>query len=113
MKSGFDREIRIRDRLIAGLMLCCAQICGAQTNAPAAPAPAGAVEGLSQSGGVAAIVQAGEETTLSSQMAGKIKKVNYGLGDNVAAKAVILEFDCEEQDAQLGTRRAGVGLAKI
>lgn len=50
---------------------------------------------------ISVLVTSGDETTLSSQMAGKIKKINYGLGDNVAAKAVVLEFDCEEQAAQL------------
>lgn len=55
---------------------------------------------------ISVLVTSGNETTLSSQMAGKIKKVNYGLGDNVAAKAVILEFDCEEQDAQLQSAEA-------
>lgn len=50
---------------------------------------------------VSVLVTSGDETTLSSQMAGKIKKISYGLGDNVAARAVVLEFDCEEQDAQL------------
>lgn len=55
---------------------------------------------------ISVLVTSGDETTLSSQMAGKIRKVNYGLGDNVAAKAVILEFDCEEQDAQLQSAEA-------
>lgn len=55
---------------------------------------------------ISVLVTSGDETTLSSQMAGKIKKVNFGLGDNVAAKAVILEFDCEEQDAQLQSAEA-------
>jgi len=55
---------------------------------------------------ISVLVTSGDETTLSSQMAGKIKKVNYGLGDNVAAKAVIVEFDCEEQDAQLQSAEA-------
>ncbi len=50
---------------------------------------------------ISVLVTSGDETTLSSQMAGKIKKINFGLGDNVAATAVILEFDCEEQAAQL------------
>jgi RND family efflux transporter MFP subunit len=55
---------------------------------------------------ISVLVTSGDETTLSSQMAGKIRKVSYGLGDNVAAKAVILEFDCEEQDAQLQSAEA-------
>lgn len=50
---------------------------------------------------ISVLVTSGDETTLSSQMAGKIKKINFGLGDNVSAKDVILEFDCEEQVAQL------------
>lgn len=55
---------------------------------------------------ISVLVTSGDETTLSSQMPGKIKKVNFGLGDTVAAKAVILEFDCEEQDAQLQSAEA-------
>jgi multidrug resistance efflux pump len=50
---------------------------------------------------ISVLVVAGEETTLSSQMAGKIKKVNYGLGDNVPSGAVLVEFDCTEQESQL------------
>ena len=50
---------------------------------------------------VAVLIQAGEETTLSSQMGGRILKVNLGLGDAVAAGATIMEFDCSEQLAQL------------
>lgn len=48
---------------------------------------------------ISVLVTSGDETTLSSQMAGKIKKIHFGLGDNVGVKAVLLEFDCEEQDA--------------
>jgi RND family efflux transporter MFP subunit len=55
---------------------------------------------------ISVLVVAGEETTLSSQMAGKIKKVNYGLGDNVPANAVLVEFDCAEQEAQLVAAQA-------
>ena len=50
---------------------------------------------------ISVLVTSGDETTLSSQMAGKIKKIHFGLGDNVAAKDVVLEFDCEEGVAQL------------
>ena len=55
---------------------------------------------------ISVLVTSGDETTLSSQMAGKIKKVSFGLGDNVAAKALIIEFDCEEQDAHLQSAEA-------
>jgi membrane fusion protein, multidrug efflux system len=55
---------------------------------------------------ISVLVTSGDETTLSSQMAGKIKKINYGLGDTVSAKTVMLEFDCEEQVAQLQSAEA-------
>ena len=46
---------------------------------------------------VAVLVVAGEETTLSAQMGGKILRVGVGLGDAVASGALLLEFDCSEQ----------------
>ncbi len=55
---------------------------------------------------VSVLVVAGDETTLSSQMAGKIKKIYFGLGDAVGAGALLIEFDCAEQDAQLQTAEA-------
>ncbi|MEO8203198.1 MAG: efflux RND transporter periplasmic adaptor subunit [Betaproteobacteria bacterium] len=55
---------------------------------------------------ISVLVTSGDETTLSSQMAGKIKKISYGLGDTVNAKAVLMEFDCEEQVAQLESAAA-------
>jgi RND family efflux transporter MFP subunit len=55
---------------------------------------------------ISVLVVAGDETTLSSQMAGKIKKIYFGLGDAVPAGALLVEFDCAEQDAQLQTAEA-------
>lgn len=55
---------------------------------------------------IAVLVVAGEETTLSSQMGGRVLRVNVGLGDTVEAKAVLLEFDCSEQQAQLQSAQA-------
>jgi len=52
------------------------------------------------------LVLATEETTLSSQMAGKIRRIGVGLGDSVAAGAKVIEFDCSEQDAQLRAAQA-------
>ncbi len=49
---------------------------------------------------IAALIAAGEETTLSAQMAGRIKRVDVGLGDPVKKGAPLLEFDCSEQQAQ-------------
>ncbi len=55
---------------------------------------------------IAALIVAGEETTLSSQMAGKIRRVRVGLGDQVEKGAPLVEFDCSEQSAQLETANA-------
>jgi membrane fusion protein (multidrug efflux system) len=55
---------------------------------------------------IAALIVAGEETTLSSQMAGRIRKVGVGLGDQVKKGARLIEFDCSEQQAQLETAQA-------
>ena len=55
---------------------------------------------------ISVLVVAGDETTLSSQMAGKIKKIHFGLGDAVAAGALLVEFDCAEQDSQMQSAEA-------
>ncbi len=55
---------------------------------------------------IAVLVVAGDESTLSSQMAGKIKSISHGLGDGVQRGGAILEFDCSEQDAQLQSAQA-------
>jgi len=70
---------------------------------PAAPPPAPeAARGGSQrdDGEIPVLVRAGEDTTLSSQMAGKIQRVHVGLGDSVRVGAKLIEFDCSEQRAQ-------------
>lgn len=55
---------------------------------------------------VAVLIQAGQETTLSSQMGGRVLKVNVGLGDSVTAGATLIEFDCSEQLAQVQAAQA-------
>lgn len=67
---------------------------------PAAPAK---VEAASE---IAALILASEETVLSSQMAGRIRHVNVGLGDEVRSGATLIEFDCGEQRAQLDAAEA-------
>ena len=64
---------------------------------PEAPAKVESVPG----GEIAALILASEETVLSSQMAGRIRHVNVGLGDEVKSGATLIEFDCGEQRAQL------------
>jgi membrane fusion protein (multidrug efflux system) len=55
---------------------------------------------------ISVLVAPGEESILSSQMAGKIKKIHFGLGDTVKAGELLLEFDCESEEAQLQTAQA-------
>ena len=50
---------------------------------------------------IAALILASEETILSSQMAGRIRQVKVGLGDEAKAGASLIEFDCGEQRAAL------------
>jgi RND family efflux transporter MFP subunit len=57
-------------------------------------------------GEIAALILATEETILSSQMAGRIRKVNVGLGDEAKSGAALIEFDCGEQRAQLASADA-------
>ena len=64
------------------------------------PAPA------STDGEIAVLVAPAEEATLSSQMPGKIKRISVGLGASFPKGAVLVEFDCSEQDAQVQTVQA-------
>ena len=65
------------------------------------PLPAGAANAAAPAQPeVAALILAGEESTLSSQMAGKILRVGVGLGDEVKKGGRLIEFDCSEQYAQ-------------
>lgn len=53
-----------------------------------------------------ALVTADRDATLSAQMAGRIKKVNYGIGQSFGAGAVLAEFDCDESQAKLDALNA-------
>lgn len=81
---------------------------GAPPAAVGVPAPTVAHELLFRADDrdISVLVVPGDETTLSSQMAGKVKKIAFGLGENIPAGAVVLEFDCSEQIAQLGAAEA-------
>lgn len=75
-------------------------VAAAVAAAPAAPTPAPAAKaepGMELS----AMVTADNEATLSAQMAGKIKKIHYGIGQAFAAGAVLADFDCTESEAKL------------
>lgn len=104
MNAVFDNNGRGRAALFGAVLAVLGQSCLAQTAMPGTvAAPSASVEAATpaQAGEVAAIVLASEETTLSAQMAGRILKINYGLGEQAKSKARLLEFDCSEGQAQL------------
>lgn len=55
---------------------------------------------------VAALILASQETTLASQMAGRLRLVGIGLGDEVKKGQRLMEFDCSEQAAQVEAAEA-------
>lgn len=78
------------------LALCVGAAQAAETAKPAA------ASSTSEAGrGLSALVIADKEATLSAQMAGKIKKINYGIGQAFPAGAVLAEFECDEALAKL------------
>lgn len=102
MNAASARQGTGRAALVGAALAFFAQCSWAQTAMPGAPAePEAAAASSAQGGEVAAIVQAGEETTLAAQMAGRILRVRAGLGEQVKAGARLLEFDCSEGQAQL------------
>lgn len=76
---------------------------GAMAIDPRSPLP---VPGIPSESEISVLVIPGEETTLSSQMAGKVLRVHPGLGQQVAAGTVLVEFDCSEQKAQMEAAEA-------
>lgn len=106
MKATFAEQPLGRAALVGGILMIAAHVCAAQSSSPnAASAPTASAVATaanpSQSGEIAAIVQASEETTLSSQMAGRILRIHFGLGEQAKAGSKLLEFDCSEGQAQL------------
>lgn len=55
---------------------------------------------------LSALVTANREATLSAQMAGRIKKIHFDIGQQFAAGAVLVEFDCAEVQAKLDALNA-------
>lgn len=55
---------------------------------------------------VAVLIAADSEATLSSQMAARVKKVNFGIGQGFKPGDVLIEFDCDEQIAKLQSAQA-------
>lgn len=70
------------------------------------PIPAPAAPQAETARELSALVTADQEATLSAQMAGKIGKINYGIGQGFAAGATLVEFDCAEAQAKLDALNA-------
>jgi membrane fusion protein (multidrug efflux system) len=73
---------------------------------PAAPPEKAAPAPEKAEAEIAALILAGEESILSSQMAGRIRVIRVGLGDDFKKGAALIEFDCAEQRAQLNAADA-------
>jgi RND family efflux transporter MFP subunit len=104
-----NRKRRVQNRSLAAVLVAALGL-GPATAPAQAPAPGNAPGKPAlqhqEPAGIALLVHAGEETTLSSQMPGKIQRIHAGLGDTVKAGARLLEFDCSEQSAQQQTAEA-------
>ena len=55
---------------------------------------------------IAVLIAADSEATLSSQMAARVKKVNFSIGQSFKPGDVLIEFDCDEQLAKLQSAQA-------
>lgn len=69
-----------------------------------APAPATTVSADAKD--ISALISAEDDATLSSQMAGRIRAIHYGIGQSFGAGATLAEFDCAEQEARLQSAQA-------
>ena len=80
----------------------------ALAQSPSAPAgtPAAANAEVGGERQLMALVTADSEATLSAQMAGKIKRMRYEIGQSFPAGATLVEFDCAEAQARLEAQQA-------
>jgi membrane fusion protein, multidrug efflux system len=107
------KSMRLISGLIAGGIACAAWACTAFAQPTPKPAPnAGASTAPAaprfpqEQATISALILAGEESTLSSQMSGKIRQIHVGLGESFKKGAKLVEFDCSEQQAQLDSAEA-------
>ena len=92
--------------LIAAFALpLCAAAADAQPIPPAAPSAATVAAGETTAA-LSAMVSADNEATLSAQMAGKISKINFTIGQEFRSGAALVEFDCAEPRAKLDALNA-------
>jgi len=73
---------------------------------PAGPAPAADLPA------VRVLLAPAQETTLSSQLAGRVQAVSVNLGDHFNKGAVLVRFDCHEHTARLKMSQADLAAAR-
>jgi RND family efflux transporter MFP subunit len=73
---------------------------------PPAAKPAASEPARKSEQEISALVVADDDATLSSQMAGRIKRVHPRIGDGFGKGALLVEFDCVEQEARLLSAQA-------
>ncbi len=105
----------------AGLALC-AMLLGAAGAAPPPAAPASPVPASAAAAAAAkpsadpdairVLLAAEIETTLGSQMAGRIRAVNASLGSGFGRGAALVSFDCDEPAARLRMAQAELASAR-
>ena len=62
--------------------------------------------------GVRVLLVADQETTLASQLAGRVREVNASLGSAFKKGDVLVSFDCDEQTARLKMAQADLSSAR-
>lgn len=82
--------------------------CGAWAKEPGQTPPAS----TAADPGVRVLLAPAKETTLSSQIAGRVQEVLVALGDSVTKGKPIVRFDCDEQHARLKMAEADLASAR-
>jgi RND family efflux transporter MFP subunit len=83
----------------------------AATPAPP-PAAASAAAASAEADSVRVLLAPSQETTLSSQLAGRVQAVNVALGDSFGKGKPLVRFDCDEQQARLKMSEAELASAR-
>ena len=101
-----------RTRLLLGtLLLACAGLASAQRSAaPSAPTPVPtpAATALPLASQVRGVVRAGAEATLTARLATRIVALPLQEGESFRRGAVLVQFDCERQQAELRAAQAAL-----
>lgn len=88
-------------------LLCAASVLHAQPQDGSRAAPLAAPVPSTEPGkDLTALISADSEATLSAQMPGKIRRLNYTIGQSFPAGATLAEFDCAEAQARLDAQQA-------